>query len=46
MNYGKALAIVSMIVSVGACIGYLLAKDYRRALYWASAATLTASVTF
>lgn len=46
MNYGKILAIVSIIVSVFACIGYLIARDYRRAIYWASAATLTASVTF
>ena len=46
MNYGKTLAIVSIVVSVGACIGYLLARDYRRALYWGAAATLTASVTF
>lgn len=46
MNYGKALAIVSIIVSLGACVGYLLAKDYRRAVYWFSAATLTSSVTF
>lgn len=46
MNYGKALAIVSIVVSVLACIGYLIVKDYRRAIYWASAATLTSSVTF
>lgn len=46
MNYGKILATVSIVISVAACIGYLFAKDYRRAIYWASAATLTASVTF
>jgi hypothetical protein len=46
MNYGKLLAITSIAISVLACIGYLLAKDYRRAIYWASAACLTSSVTF
>ena len=45
MNYGKALAILNMLVSISACVGYVLAKDYRRAIYWAAAATLTASVT-
>ena len=46
MNYGKALAILSIVISIGACVGYVVAKDYRRAVYWASAATLTTSVTF
>lgn len=46
MNYGKALAIFSIVVSVSASIGYLCVKDYRRAIYWACAAGLTASVTF
>lgn len=46
MNYGKILAIVNIGIAVLACIGYLIASDYRRALYWGSAAVLTSSVTF
>ncbi len=43
---GRSFAIMNMCLSIAACIGYLYAKDYRRALYWAAAAVLTASVTF
>lgn len=46
MNVGKVLAIVSIVVSVCACVGYALSGDVRRAVYWGSAAMLTASVTF
>lgn len=43
---GKAFAIVNIILSLGACLGYLAAKDWRHAIYWGSAAILTGSVTF
>lgn len=46
MNWGKALAITSIVISVSASIGYGLQHDWRRTIYWASAAVLTASVTF
>jgi hypothetical protein len=46
MNWGRFLSCVSIVISISACVGYLFAKDYRRAIYWGSAATLTASVTF
>jgi len=40
------LPCVSIALSVGSCAVYLWAGDYRRAIYWAAAAVLTASVTF
>lgn len=42
---GKTLAITNMILAAAACIGYLLVKDYRHAIYWGAAAVLTGSVT-
>lgn len=46
MNSGKLLAMVNIFISLLACLGYALAGDYRRAIYWGSAAVLTSSVTF
>lgn len=46
MNPGKALAVCNIIIAVGACLGYAWIGDVRRAIYWGSAALLTASVTF
>jgi hypothetical protein len=46
MSIGKLLAIANVLLATGACIGYLAAGDYRRALYWFAAALITASVTF
>ncbi len=43
---GYYLAVANIILSVGACIGYLVQGDYRYAIYWGSAALLTSSVTF
>lgn len=45
MNPGKFLAFVSMGLAVGASIGYLYVGDYRKAIYWAAAAIITATVT-
>ena len=42
----KILPYTMVVLSVGASIGYLLVKDYRRAIYWAAAATITMSVTW
>lgn len=46
MNWGKIFSITILVLSVAASLGYLWAKDYRRAAYWACAAGITASVTF
>jgi hypothetical protein len=46
VNYGKLLAICVILLSAGAAVGYLIARDYRHAIYWAAGAVLTASVTF
>jgi hypothetical protein len=35
-----------ILISFGAGIGYLFAKDWRRAIYWIAAAVLNAAVTF
>ena len=42
---GKVFAIVQMGCAILACLGYLVAGDYRRSIYWGSAAVLTGSVT-
>lgn len=46
MNWGRILAITSIVISILACIGYGYAGDIRRTLYWGAAAVLTSSVTF
>ncbi len=46
MAAGKALAIANIALSVCVAIGYAFAGDTRRAIYWASAAILTSTVTF
>jgi hypothetical protein len=45
MNIGKSLAIASMILSILASVGYFIAGDVRRGIYWLAAAVLTATVT-
>lgn len=45
-NIGKYLALMNMTIAAAACLGYALAGDLRRAIYWGAAAVLTASVTF
>jgi hypothetical protein len=45
MNVGKLLAIANMSLAALACLGYLTAGDFRKAIYWGAAAVLTASVT-
>lgn len=46
MNAGKVLAITITFISAGASIGYLVAGDYRRAIYWAGAVIVNAAVVF
>jgi len=46
MNYGRALAITLVLLSVAASIGYLVVKDYRRAIYYLLAAAITATVSW
>lgn len=43
---GKTLALANITLAVLACIGYAVAGDFRRSIYWGAAAVLTASVTF
>ena len=46
MNLGKQFAVGMIIAQVIASIGYLTVYDYKRALYWAFAAGINATVTF
>ncbi len=46
MNYGKLLATVMIVLSVGAALGYALARDWRHAGYWAASSVLIACVTW
>ena len=45
MNWGEAFAYLTIALDVAAAIGYGAAGDWRRAIYWASAAVLTTCVT-
>ena len=43
MNYGKAITWCIVILSVGAAVGYGVAGDYRKALYFFFAGCLNAT---
>ncbi len=45
INYGKVFALGMITLSVMASVSYLLAKDYRRAVYWMASAVLVSAVT-
>ena len=45
INWGRALAIVNIVMSVAISIGYLFAGDLKRAAYWFFASCITATVT-
>ena len=46
MRTTQILPTILMAIDLGAGIVYAFHGDLRRAVYWAAAATLTASVTF
>ena len=46
MQIERLLPTVQILLSVGSCIAYLFAGEYRKAVYWGAAAVLTASVTY
>ena len=46
MAIERILPTIQICLSVGSCIAYLIAGDYRKAIYWGAAAVLTASVTY
>jgi hypothetical protein len=41
----RLLAWGVIILNIGACIGYCVAGDYRKAVYWGAAAALNLSIT-
>ena len=46
MKCTQILPSVLILIGVGAALVYAYHRDYKHALYWLSAATLTATVTF
>lgn len=46
MRYTQILPSVLIVIDVAAALVYAFANDFKHALYWLSAATLTATVTF
>ena len=46
MKYTQILPSILILIDVGTAFVYAFAHDFRHALYWLAAATLTATVTF
>ena len=46
MNWGARITWVSIALSLGASIGYLIVGDYRRALYFFFSACITVTVVW
>jgi hypothetical protein len=46
MNKSHILPLILIIIDIGAAIGYLPSAEYKRVIYWLSAASLTYCVTF
>lgn len=46
MKATQILPSVLIVIDVAAALVYVFAHDFKHALYWLSAATLTATVTF
>ena len=46
MNPKYIFPSVMIILDLGACAVAIFQKDFKMAIYWFSAATLTASITF
>ena len=45
MNWARIMVFVMMAESVVASIGYFVAGDWRRGLYWAAASVISFSLT-
>lgn len=43
MNWGRFFAAVMLLLSIAICIGFLLHKDYRKAVYWAGACIINST---
>lgn len=44
-NAGKLCGCAQVVLALAACLGYIIAKDSRRALYWLFVACIEATVT-
>jgi hypothetical protein len=45
LNWGKVMAWVLIAMMLLAAVGYAVARDYRKALYWFFAACVSVTVT-
>lgn len=45
-QHPRLLPTVIMVIQAVAAVPYLMSGDYRRGVYWLSAAVLTATVTY
>ena len=45
-NMGRVFGLAQCVIAVAASIGYFVAKDYRRALYWSFVACIEATITW
>ena len=46
MNWGKVFAGITLLLSVGAAIGFWWASDNKKAIYWAGASVINATFVF
>ena len=46
MNWGDRIALLNVLLAVGASIGFLCASDWRRSLYFILGAAITAVATW
>ena len=46
MNWGQVIAWAGALLSLGASVGYFVAKDYRKALYFFFAFCITVTVIY
>ena len=42
----KVFPVLMILLSIGSAVVYAVEADWRRAVYWLAAATITATVTF
>ena len=46
MNWGDRIALLNVLLSLGASLGFLLASDWRRSLYFFLGAAITSVATW
>jgi hypothetical protein len=46
MNWGDRIALLNVLLSLGASVGFLFANDWRRSLYFVLGAAITGVATW